>query len=98
MRLFKLFKLFKRRKQLHPIHLYSAGYLGTKREPMVWMGCYTCGYRTLKSPYEPAKTCEGRWAGPHEPVLMVPMAPGAAATATAQACDYDNDLIERTQP
>jgi hypothetical protein len=89
--------MFGRRKQLHPIHLYSAGMLGTKREPMTWMACPMCGYRTLESPYEPAKTCEGRWHGPHEPVSMAPADGPMVLRATFEACDGDPDLIRRTR-
>lgn len=90
--------MFGRRKPVQPIHLYSAGMLGAKREPLTWMVCPRCSYRSLESSYEPAKTCEGRWNGPHEAATMAPAGSAFASRATFEACDGDADLIRRVQP
>lgn len=85
-----------RRKPLYPIHLYSLGYCDTKREPMTWFQCPTCGYRTLGDPFEEnAETCSGRWAGPHDEVTLVVASSSEAYEGTVEACDGRSDLVSR---
>jgi hypothetical protein len=86
----------RKRKPVHPIHLYSLGYAGTKRTPMTWFQCPTCGYQTLGSSFEEDPgTCAGRWTGPHEEVPMVVAPAREAHAGTVEALDGRADLISR---
>lgn len=87
---------FRKPAPLYPIHLYSLGFADTKREPMTWFRCPTCGYRTLRdSCEENTETCSGRWAGPHDEVRLVVASPGEAYAGTVEACDGRSDLVSR---
>jgi hypothetical protein len=84
-----------------PIHGYTLGMLGTKREPYTWWEC-GYGHRSMGSPAAPprpqcsrcvysATTREQLLGGTH----WRPADAGAARAATVEALDGDASLIAR---